>query len=427
LTEEERAAVRARVAAGKGLQTSRDVRQLIVQHYSEAHEAHSKGKLVAWLTALSPVELVYAMDVYPVFPENYAAACAASGAAPEFMEITESKGYSTDLCSYFRANFGHAILGQGPMDGLPKPDFLLATGNACYQRVKWWETLSQTLHCPLFFVDVPTAGEYSDYAINYFTSQMEDLIAFIEKKTGQKLDSRKLKDAIQLSDQTGALWTELMELRRTIPCPFGMLDALSDMFVLVTCVGTKAPVELLQRVRDEVKDVAEHGIGVVPNEKYRILFDNIPPWFDLKLVKHFQGYGGSFVVEPYTQFVWSSRMDPSKPLRSLAVKYVTLGLEDLDKKYPKLGLKDPEKSGFDIRILLNTQFAKEYSVNAAVIHWNKSCKQMSIGEMEVKNALQELGIPVLVFEGDMADQRFYQEEQVKTKIDSFFEMLGQQK
>nr|MDO8100152.1 2-hydroxyacyl-CoA dehydratase family protein [Candidatus Njordarchaeota archaeon] len=426
MTEEERAEARSRIAEGKGLRSSREVQQLIVRHYSEAQQAHSNGKLVAWLTALSPVELLYAMEVVPVFPENYSAVCASTGVAPEYMEAAESKGYSRDLCSYFRCNFGHVIQGGGPMDGLPKPDFLLATGNVCYTRVKWWETLSHTLKAPLFFIDVPTAGEYSDYAINYFMSQLQDFTTFLEKQTGHKLDDAKLKEAIQLSDRTGALWTELMELRRKIPCPMGVLDALSDMFVLVTYVGTKAPVELLEKVRDEVRDVVKHSIGVVPNEKYRLLFDNIPPWFDLRLIKYFQSYGGSFVVEPYTQFVWSSRMDPSKPLRSLAVKYVTLGLEDLDRKYPNLGLKEPDKSGFDIRILLNIQFAKEYSVDAVVIHWNRSCKQMSIGEMEVKNSLQELGLPVLVFEGDMVDQRYYQEDQVKAKIDAFFEMLGQQ-
>jgi len=274
---------------------------------------------------------------------------------------------------------------------------------------------------------VPTAGEYSEYAMNYFESQLQDLIDFLEKKTGHKLDKKKLREAIELSDQTGALWTELMELRKKSPCPMGVLDALSDMFALVTYVGTKIPVEFLEKVREEVKDIAEHGLGVVPNEKYRLLFDNIPPWFDLKLIKHFQNYGGSFVVEPYTQFVWSSRMDPSKPLRSLAVKYITLGLEDLDRKYPKLKLKDQDKSGFDIRVLLNIQFAKEYSVDGVVIHWNRSCKPMSVGEMEVKNAVQDIGLPVLVFEGDMVDQRYYQDEQVKAKIDAYFEMLAQQK
>jgi len=427
MTEDKHSEARARVAAGKGLPSSRGVQQLIVRHYSEAQQARSNGKLVSWLTALSPVELLYAMDVVPVFPENYAAVCASTGVAPEYMETAEGKGYSRDLCSYFRCNLGHVIAGGGPMDGLPKPDFLLATGNVCYTRVKWWETLSHTLKVPLFFIDVPTVGEYSDHAMNYFESQLQDLIEFLEEKTGRKLEKKRLKEAIELSDRTGQLWTELMDLRRRIPCPMGALDALGSMFALVTYVGTKAPVEFLEKVRDEVKDLVEHGLGVVPNEKYRLLFDNIPPWFDLRLIKYFQNYGGSFVVEPYTQFVWSSRMDPSKPLRSMAVKYVTLGLEDMDKKYPQLKLKDPEKSGFDIRVLLNVQFAKEYSVDGVVIHWNRSCKPMSIGEMEVKNAVQEIGLPVLVFEGDMVDQRYYQDEQVKAKIDAYFEMLAQQK
>jgi len=423
LTEAKRAEARAHVLAGKGLQTSREVREIIAQHYYDAHKAKNSGKPVAWVTALSPVELLYVMDVIPVFPENYSAACAAIQAAPPFLEAAESIGYSRDLCSYVRCNIGHVIKGGGPLDGLPKPDLLLATGNVCYTRVKWWEVLSHYFECPLFFIDVPTAGEYSDYAMEYFVSQLEDFITFLEKQTGNRLDEKRLKEAIELSDQAAVLWNELMEYRKTIPCPMGMWDALTDMFVLVTYVGTKIPVVFLEKIRDEVRDLIKEEIGVVPNEKYRLLFDNIPPWFNLRLIKYFQNLGGSFVVEPYTQFVWSSRMDPSKPLHSLAIKYVTLGLEDLDKKYPHLRLKDPNKTGFDIRAALTVEFAREYNVDGAVIHWNKSCKPMSIGEMEIKNALQESGIPVLVFEGDMVDERFYLDEEVKTRIAAFFEML----
>lgn len=427
MTEAERVESRARVLAGKGLQTSRDVRQLITQHYLDAHQAKKSGKMVAWTTALSPVEILYSMDVVPVFPENYSAVCAATGTAMPYMKATESKGYSRDLCSYFRCNLGHVIEGEGPLDGLPKPDLLLATGNVCYTRVKWWEVLSHYFKCPLYFIDVPTAGEYSEHSMNYFVSQLADFITFLEEKTGNKLDQKKLREVMELSDQAGMLWSEIMEYRKIVPCPIGMWDVLTDMFVLVTYAGTKIPIVFLEKVRDEVKDLVEHKIGVVPNEKYRLLFDNIPPWFNLMLIKYFQNLGGSFVVEPYTQFVWSSRVDPLNPLRSLAVKYVTMGLEDLDRKYPKLRLKDPDKSGFDIRVLLITEFAKEYNIDGVVIHWNRSCKPMSVGEMEIKNALQSLGIPILVFEGDMIDERAYLDEQVKAKIDVFFEMLGRQK
>jgi len=409
---------------GKGLQTSREVRQLIAQHYFDAHQAKSSRKPVAWVTALSPVEILYAMDVIPVFPENYSAVCAATQTALPFMEAAERKGYSRDLCSYFRCNLGHVMEGGGPLDGLPKPDLLLTTGNACYTRVKWWEVLSHYYKCPIFFIDVPNVGEYSDHHMEYFVSQLEDLIAFLEKQTGNKLDGGKLKKAVELSDQGGLLWNELMEYRKNAPCPMGIWDVLTDMFVLVTYAGTKIPVEFLEKVRDEVKNNIKSGIGAVFNEKYRLMFDNIPPWFNLRLIKYFQDLGGSFVVEQYTQFVWSTRLDSSKPLRSMAVKYGTMGLEDLDKKYPKLGLKDPNKNGLDRRIALTVEFAREYDVDGAVIHWNRSCKPMSIGEMEIKNALQELGIPVLVFEGDMTDERFYSDVRVKAEIDAYFEMLG---
>ncbi|MHA1431042.1 MAG: hypothetical protein ACTSRV_11725 [Candidatus Freyarchaeota archaeon] len=60
----------------------------------------------------------------------------------------------------------------------------------------------------------------------------------------------------------------------------------------------------------EVKERVKNKIGVIPEEKYRLLWDNIVLWYNVGLSNYFHKYGAVFVLEPYTM-VWSGRLDPS--------------------------------------------------------------------------------------------------------------------
>ena len=49
---------------------------------------------------------------------------------------------------------------------------------------------------------------------------------------------------------------------------------------------------------------------------------------------------------------------------------------------------------------------------------------MSVAVPALKDILtKRTGIPALVFESDMGDQRFYAESQVRTRIEAYFETL----
>ncbi len=51
------------------------MKELLTNYYIEAKT--TKVKPIAWITSGAPVEFLYAMDVLPIYPENYAAMCAA--------------------------------------------------------------------------------------------------------------------------------------------------------------------------------------------------------------------------------------------------------------------------------------------------------------------------------------------------------------
>jgi len=384
---------------------SKNLKRSIQNGFQTLHG--KQGRPVTWITGYDPVEILYAMDIAVVYPENYSALCAVTQTAPKFIEAAERMGYSGDLCSYARNTIGTTFEEGAPLGGLAPPDFLVVARKFCKTHVKWWQVLSRRFNCPLFIIDAPYVPEdEKEYHVEHYVSQLEDLIAFLEERTGRKMDYDKLREVVKLSDRASMLWDEIMALRKNSPCPIGAADVLSCMFAIVTLPGTQAAVDFYERLLSEVKERVKNKIGLIPEEKYRLLWDNIVLWYNVGLSNYFHKYGAVFVLEPYTM-VWSGRLDPSKPLESLARKYMA----------PFINLKN--------RADVLVELCKQYRVDGAVMHSNRSCKFLSLLQYELKDILMEkLGIPSLIIEADHCDGRAYSDAQIKMRIDAFMEMLG---
>ena len=77
---------------------------------------------------------------------------------------------------------------------------------------------------------------------------------------------------------------------------------------------------------------------------------------------------------------------------------------------------------------LVTKIAKQWKCDAAIIHLNRGCEGTAQHQMEMKIALQNMGLPVLTFEGNMADEREFDETRTQRVIDLFIsETLGLKK
>ena len=69
---------------------------------------------------------------------------------------------------------------------------------------------------------------------------------------------------------------------------------------------------------------------------------------------------------------------------------------------------------------------KEFQIDGAVLFSNRSCKTWSAPQLVTADILnKKFDIPFLLFEADMADPRQYAEAQIKNRIDSFLEVLGE--
>lgn len=406
----------------KRLDAAKELNRVVGEYYLECAAAKTEGRPVAWMPPMNgAIEVCYAMGIQPVFPENWSPVCAAFGLAPRNFEVAESMGYSRDLCGYLRNIIGY-VNGpitdpDTPLGGLPAPDILLSPhGGGCVPVMKIFNALERRFpDAAVFLADLPQVAieEIRDFHIDYAIAESRRMIDFLVRKTGLRLDMDRLRETVAMSDRACALWDEIMGYRKCIPAPFSAAE-IGIMFVMVTRQGTRTAVDFLTRVRDEVKARSEAGIGVLPDEKIRLFWDNIPFWHNMGILNYFEKMGGVVVAETYSA-AWSLRLDPEDPERSLAMKSL--------KSYPLVSCVSVEK-----RKEMVLKACRDYAIDGVVFHRNKSCLPITLGQMEIIRALDsELGIPWVIIDGDHMDARNFSMAQFQTRVDAFMEMLLEKK
>lgn len=393
------------------LRASQKMKELMTLYYMGAKMAEGKDKKIAWITSGGPVEFLIAADIIPIYPENHGAMLGASKMSVELCEVAEGLGYSRDLCSYARGDIGSALTKKSPIPGgLPKPDFLLACNNICGTVLKWYEALSRIFHVPLFLLDTPFVHhQMSSESLVYVKRQFEELIEFIEQQTKKKFDREKLKEVVRYSGESAILWKEVLDQCAHRPSPMSCFDAFINMAPIVTLRGTKEVVNFYRDMKAELQERIAKGISAVPNEKYRLLWDNIPIWYKMReLGELFSSQGACLVADTYTSAWVFEGMETPDPMEGLALAYTTAYLN----------------ISIDLMIARVLNLIKRFSINGVIIHSNRSCKPYSLGQYDIQRLIYErTGVPSLVLEADMTDARVYSDAQAQTRVEAFIETL----
>ena len=396
--------------------TSGFYRNYVKKSYEDAHRAKAEKRPVAWVSSTFPVETLQAMDIVPVWPENYASVCAARQVSVELCELAEREGFSRDLCSYSRCVLG-SMFGYDkelPEGGLPKPDLLVATTSACDTHMKWFQVASRTYKAPFFVLDTPynIGGGDSEHIdkehIEYYKTQLNELFAFLEKQTGTSFDKYKLSQTLALSNWTSKLWTEIQDLRKNTPCPMDARDAFSAVFFMLSIPGSQLAVDFYTQLRDELRERVKDGIGAIENERFRLVWDNLPLWYNLKIFEYLNSLGAVVVAEVFSH-TWTGSLDPENPYESLARKYL-----------PNMANSTIQRR---VNIILN--LVQDFHVNGVILPTNRGCRMMSIGETIVRDTVyKKLGVQSLIIDVDSSDPRVAGEAQVKERLATFLETLG---
>ena len=394
--------------------TSPWLKELISRHYLKGQYANLHGK-VAWVTSGAPVEFLSALGYFLIYPENHAAVCGIRRKAEDLCIVAEEKGYSRDICSYARTDFGSVISGETPVGRLPKPDLLLCCTNICQTVLFWYRVLADHFRVPLIVIDTPFVYDQPrEHALRFITEQIEHGVTVAEEVAGKSLDWGKLQLITERSKEAVDLWAEILATCKNRPAPITAFDEFIHMAPIVEMRGEQFTVEYFRALLDELEERVKKGIGAIKNEKKRLIWDNLPIWHRIRWMSEWLAERGvALVASTYTN-AWGElgeKIDTNRPLESAAEVYI----------HPILNRGTAEK----LQVMKN--MVTEFHADGVILHSDRSCKPYSIGQIDQRDELaNSIGVPALLLEADHNDPRTFSEEQVDNRLAAFCEVLESQ-
>jgi len=408
---------------------------------TECQRAKEEGKPIAYCFIVCAYEeIIRAMGIVPVWTENYAGICSAKRDATRFLERAEAENFSRSLCTYALCGLGFDAwreeLGEMPPNppwgGQARPDMMLGSGQMlCDPRNKWYQAVQHYMpDVPVYetsllwppYEDDIDHREVEGYYARHVVESLRGLVEFLEKQTGRKMDWDRLSELVDLVDRTWNIFIEAYELRKAVPTPMGTGDAMNTMVPLAFMLGTQEAYDFYKDLYDELQRKIANKEGVIPDEKYRLLWGGgLPSWFALTDFNYFNSKGAVFPVEvTYRGAEPIYNLDMPKtgdPLEHIAWRWVKYWTRRYDKARKRPG------SHPDVERLI--EYIEDYKIDGVVMHEAFSCRTWHLGLIWQLNLLKKVygDIPSLILESDIVDISSYSEADTHNRIDAFIETL----
>jgi len=415
---------------------AKELREDFYKNYADAHQMGG----LRWAGGAWTFDAVVAGlgdDVYPLTSEPYGASCAFDRKFSErCLTATESYGYAQDLCAYMRNYWGSVLIGEYAFGGpFPKPDFIFQD-QICCSHTKWYQAVSDLENgIPLYSVDVSAGpcepfGELTDNKINYVAGQLLDGIEWLEKTTKRKFDDEKFIEACWNDFRSTNTWARICELNRAIPAPLDE-KAMYSLYVLATLQKSSGwCADFYDELYEEVKDRVERGIAAIGNERFRLLNDSQPPWGFLKIYRYLEEEYGAVCIGSVYTFGLEGILDFNREEDSFRPRPLPGekpgNREDACYELAKWHLHKPAYQAFYHARYKNEMMAciaRNWNVDGIILHYNRGCEGSSLGIAENRLYLLELGFPVLSYEGNMSDEREFDENAIINRFDIFMDTL----
>lgn len=395
------------------------------------------GEDFGYLNADVPMEVLRAMDIPFVVNQWWAAICGAKRMTPKYYGLLREAGYRDDLCSYCATAFAESLDPDdhaydengkplGPWGGLPDPT-LAITRLTCDCQGKIFElfannhgadfyamenTVARKVPLKWFEMDIDDWEElYDTDRLDSAVEELKELIRFLEMKAGKMFDINALEHVMNLINEQEMWYRKTRDLIAAChPVPVTVVDTINAVMQAQWQRGTQWATDHAKSLYEEVKALADQGFAAVPNEKYRLMWLGRGIWHDFSFYQRFEKkYGAVFMWSMYLAMgadAYIRHHVEEDPLRALAARYI--GMEDFLHMPP-----------------WNSQWylqqAAQNDIDGVVYMVPENCMQAVEGSCFIKKALEDAGIPVLIFKADPVDARKWNADTMTELVDEFIE------
>jgi benzoyl-CoA reductase/2-hydroxyglutaryl-CoA dehydratase subunit BcrC/BadD/HgdB len=287
---------------------------------------------------------------------------------------------------------------------------MLWSNMICDNTAKSGELLMSINGCPGFYLDHPF--QQSEDERKYLVGELESMIRFLEEQSGQRMDWDRLAETVGVMERQIQLFRDICELRKAVPTPFQTQGFLELVTIDYLFPGQPEGVMYLETLRQELADRVAKGEGAVPNERFRLMSFFVPPMYLIGFLERMsQEYGAVSVTEPFFTYWGEGTIDPNKPLESVAQKSYMI---------PEARMYGP----LDDRALRTiVDCAEQYKIDGAVYYADVGCRHTCAAVKLFKDVLNDIDVPMLTIDCDVVDPTITSEEEVREKLEQFFELL----
>ncbi len=380
--------------------------QMLSNYFTRLQDAKDEGRFVAAHTVFFPTEILYAMDIVPMHTETTTWMISLfTGECADLLSAGTDLGLASEICTPHRG-----LAGAFASGALPRPNVMLWSNLICDNTAKSGELLMEINRCPGFFIDHPF--QHSEDEMKYLVGELNSMIGFLEEQSGHKMNWDRLAEIVARMDRQIELFREICELRKAVPSPFHTQGFLELLTIDYLFPGQPEATDYLETLRQELADMVKNGEGAVSDERFRLMSFFIPPMHLIGFLERIsQEYGAVSVTEPFFTYWGEGRLDPNRPLESVAEKSYMI---------PETRMYGP----LDDRALKSiVDCAEQYRVDGAIYYADVGCRHTCATIKLFKDILNEIDVPVLTLDCDVVDPTITSEEEVREKLERFFELL----
>lgn len=349
-----------------------------------------------WGNIFAPEEIFQCFDRWTLSIECLS--CYFSGYHLEdyFIDCAQNAGLAPTLCSYHKTFVGAVESGA-----LKAPSYAVTTSLSCDGNLNTFRYLEKKIGAPFTFLDVPY--DCDPESVDYLAKQLREMTRQLEKVFGRPFDEERLRRIIAIENETRRELLRFYELEKEHEYPGEIISQLYLMMGTHLLMGT-------EEFRDLVKFMVE-DIQTYPRfTGKRILWVHLLPFYQETLRAYFNGSRKYQVIASDIVLDYAEELDESDPFRALAVKTI----------------RNIYNGSYAGKAEALGAFAQAMEADAVIhfCHWG--CKQASGGSILLKEKMKELGIPMLILDGDGIDRRNSHDGQIKTRLEAFLEILDEE-
>ena len=400
--------------------------------------SYNPKNTVAYGSLFLPYEMFHALDLAPFLPEVMGGFTGGLGIADRTLKEASARWYTPDLCTFHRSASGAVEL-----DIFPVPNFLICSNLACdaAQKTFYMDAKKFGLEDNYYLIDTPYDNDES--SIKYLAAQLESVSVDICRKSGKKLDIRKFKKAIKLSNEFRQWAIKASDIRKELCMYPKGFDGLNFILPFHGLAGTKDAVDvyktmyfelngfLKKQKRGNIKNTGIRRIGggwtsvsnvnsininnnnlssssgnAGSDKVKKILWLHLKPYYNNNLFNLLENNNYKVVFEEISNVYWPV-LDPEKPFESLAIKM----------------LSHPLNGSVQNRVNAILKMAKDFNVDGVIMFAHWGCRHSNGGARIIKDSLKEQDIPMLLLDGDCLNKNNSSEGQMLTRLQGFMEIV----